>query len=145
MKTLKQIKAFTLVELLVAATIGILCVTSVIVMLQKGRAIDTTDRYRRYAKALVISEFESAALHHAQYANLKTMAGTTSRTVTIDARGDYENIDGTMSVAIGAETLIASSDGTNVPYIPVTITLTWNSVDGNDNISFTKYITQAGE
>lgn len=140
-----SIKGFSLVELLVAATIGILCITSVVAMLQKGREIDINDKYRRYAKALVISEFEDQKLHFSQYVNLLNKAGTTTENVTIDTRGAYNNISGILTTTIGNETIAFSSDGTNVPYILITIAIAWSTTDGNDNLAITKFITQASE
>ncbi len=143
--TLHSNKGFTLVELLVAATIAILCITSVTAMLIKGREIDVGDRYRRYVRALVISEFENPQFHFNQYVNLLNQAGTTTRNVTIDTRGAYDDIPGSLTTVIGAQTAASASDGANIPYIPVTITLAWATVDGNDNITLTKFITQASE
>ena len=136
-------KGFTLVELLVAATIAILCITSVTAMLIKGREIDVGDRYRRYARALVISEFENPQFHFTQYVNLLSKIGTTEREVTIDTRGAYDDIPGKLTTVIGAQATAAASDGANIPYIPVTITLAWTTTDGDDAITLTKFITQA--
>lgn len=142
---LQKSKGFTLVELLVAATIAILCITSVTAMLIKGREIDVGDRYRRYARAHVISEFENPQYHFSQYVNLLNQAGTITQNVTIDTRGAYDDIPGVLTTTIGAEALMSSSDGTNVPYIPITISLAWSTKDENDNITLTKYLTQASD
>ncbi len=135
-------KGFTLVELLVAASIAILCITSVTAMLIKGREIDVGDRYRRYARACVITEFEQPQFHFSQYVNLLNQAGTTTQSITIDTRGAYDNISGVLTTTIGSQTTASSSTGINVPYIPVVITITWSTSDGNDTLSLTKYLTQ---
>lgn len=136
-------KGFTLIELLVSATITILCILSIVVLLRKGREIDINDRYRRYARALVVSEFENPRFNFTQYTNLLTQAGTTSQAVTIDDRGPASDITGTMRTTIGAQTTMTAANGTVTPYIPVTIRVSWNTVDGADTVSVAKYITQA--
>jgi Tfp pilus assembly protein PilV len=135
-------QGFTLVELLVAATIAVLCITSVVAMLIKGREIDVNDRYRRYARALVVSEFEDPQYNYIQYVNLLTKAGTTTKKVTIDTRGAESDIEGVMTTTIGAETLAAAAGGMNLPYIPVTISINWTTSDGNDMVTLTKLIAQ---
>lgn len=143
--TTKSEKGFSLVELLVAATITMLCIISIVAMLRKGREIDINDRYRRYARAIVVSEFEKSKFHYNQYTNLLTQAGTVTKTVVIDDRGTESDITGTLTTTIGAQDFIAAADGMNVPYIPVTINVSWSTPDGNDNITLTKHIAQAGE
>lgn len=138
-------KGFTLVELMVAAAIAILCITSVVAMLMKGREINTGDKYRRYSRALVISEFEDPQYHYSQYATIKTLIGTTTETVTIDKRGSYGDIQGTMTKIIGAEATISASGGANLPYIPITISIHWTTSDGSDTLTLTKFITEPGE
>ena len=143
--TIKSEKGFSLVELIVAATITILCIISIVVMLRKGREIDINDRYRRYARSIVVSEFEKTKFHHNQYTNLLTQAGATTQSVVIDDRGAESDITGTLTTTIGAQDSIAAADGMQVPYIPVTINISWSTTDGNDNITLTKQIAQAGE
>ncbi len=137
-------KGFTLVELLVAATIAILCITSVTAMLIKGREIDVGDRYRRYARALVVSEFEKPQYHYSQYVNLLNQVGATTQNVTIDTRGAYDDIQGTMSTTISAQALAAGSGGTNVQHIPIVVSINWTTADGSDTLTLTKFISPIG-
>ncbi len=135
-------KGFTLVELLVASTIAILCISSIVTMLIRSREIETGDRYRRYARALVISELEDSKYHHTQYTTLKTSVGTTTKNVIIDTRGNYDDIQGTMTVSIGAEDVRTSSDGVDFNFVPISVTISWSTTDGNDSITLTKTITR---
>ena len=135
-------KGFTLVELLVSATIGLLCIVAIVAMLRKGREIDINDRYRRLARSIIAAEFEAPLfdLGHTPYDTLKTKIGSSERdrTVTID------NITGPLTVTIGAENTFPAYDGDALVYIPVTITVSWITKDGNnDAITLTKQIANA--
>lgn len=132
----KKNKGFTLVEILVSAVIVMLCIVVIVAMLRKGREIDINDRYRRLAKAIIAAEFETPQLHYSNYSSLVT--GVTSKTVTIDERGAESDITGNLTTTIGSIGNIAGID-----YIPVTITVSWTTVDGDDAITLTKQITGA--
>ena len=139
----KRNKGFTLVEILVSAVIVMLCIVVIVAMLRKGREIDITDRYRRLAKAIIASEFELPKYHRTQYQTLRTSTGTTTRTETIDYRGAESDIVGTLETKIGAEATIPATGSDTLGYVPVTISMFWSSVDGNDTITLTKQITGA--
>ena len=141
-------KGFTLVELLVSATIILLCIVAIVAMLRKGRDIDINDRYRRNARAIVVSEFENPQYAYIRYQTLKAKADPngfeSERTnVVIDSLPGGNVLTGTLTTSIGAERTETASDGTtNVPYIPLTIKMEWSTIDGDDNITITKYISQ---
>ena len=135
-------KGFTLVELLVSATIILLCIIAIVAMLRKGREIDINDRYRRNARAIVVSEFENPRFAYINFKNLQNQTGTTSRTVVIDSLADGNALYGSLTSTIGAPTATPADDGISIPYIPVTIRIDWQTMEGNDNIIITKYISQ---
>ena len=138
----KRQRGFTLIEMLVSATIVMLCIIAIVAMLRKGREIDINDKYRRLARAIVVTEYENPKYHHSQYSNLRTPIIKDS-TVIIDDRGADSDITGVLRTAISAEATITSLTGTAVPYIPVIISIAWETVDGKDTISISKYISEA--
>lgn len=136
----KRKNGFTLIELLVSATIIMLCIIGVVAMLRKGREIDINDRYRRLARTIVVYEFETPKFHYSNYSDslLPNAGVTTNKSVIIDKRGAESDITGTLTTEIGIISNIAGVD-----YIPVTISASWSTVDGNDAITLTKHITGA--
>jgi competence protein ComGC len=136
-------KGFTLVELLVSSIIVMLSIAAIVSMLRKGREIDVNDRYRRNARAIVNSRFESPQFDYTRYSVLLTQTGvTTENNIVIDSLANGTVITGTLTTTIEAAITTPASDGVNVPYIPITINLAWQTIDGNDNIIITKFITQ---
>ncbi len=135
-------KGFTLVELLVSATIILLCIVAIVAMLRKGREIDIDDRYRRNARAVVVSTFESPEFKYTKYKDLLNNAGSTDSTVVIDTLADGSVITGKLTTTIGGQITATAGDGINVPYIPVTVGIVWKTMEGNDNIIITKFISQ---
>lgn len=137
----KRNKGFTLVEILVSAVIVMLCIVVIVAMLRKGREIDINDRYRRLAKAVITAEFETPKLHYSNWDDLHdNYLNTTTvlNDVIIDKRGAESDITGDLTTTIGNTDNIAG-----VVYIPVTINLSWQTVEGNDAITLTKRITGA--
>jgi Tfp pilus assembly protein PilV len=138
---------FTLVELLVASIILFIAILGIVGITRKGREIDTNDNNRRLARAIMMGRFESPQFQYAQYENLKLMSGngTSNTTVTINDRStpldQTDDITGTLATTISAEqTTIAQ--GITVPYITVTMQMTWNELQGQQTITLAKQITQ---
>jgi len=131
-------RAFTLVELVVASGIILLTILVLAAMLRKGREIDINDKYRRKARAIVVSKFDEPAFHYSRYNSLNS--GTQTTTDTIDAAIP---ILGTVTTAIGDQATHTAANAYALQYRPVTIRVVWTTMDGADSVSLTKYITRA--
>jgi hypothetical protein len=143
-RTSSNRKGFTLVELLVSASIILLCIIAIVAMLRKGREIDINDRYRRNARAHVVSTLEGPQFKYTKYTDLLNNPGTTTSTVVIDTLPDGNVLTGTLTTNVGGEITATAEDGINVPYIPVTVGIVWQTMEGNDNITITKFISNVG-
>ncbi len=142
----KYKNGFTLIELLISSTIIIFCIISVVTMLRKGREIDINDRYRRLARTIVVSGFESPQFDFVNFEYLTTLAGsnpTVQTGVIIDSTGTQKTITGTLTTKIDNVNAKIFS-GMAVPYIPVTISMAWQTSDGSDQITLTKFISPGG-
>lgn len=135
-------KGFTLVEVLVSATLIILCTIAIVAMLRKGREIDINDRHRRFARAIIAAEFETPKFHYSNYSGLPSLIINPYK-VTLDERGTTDTGDdllGTVTIDIAPQDDATYS---TIPFIKVTITVEWPKGNQKDDITLHKYITGA--
>jgi type II secretory pathway pseudopilin PulG len=130
---------FTLVELLVASTLLIIAIVSIVTIVRKGAEIEVADRHRRTARSVIKSQFESATYSRANYA---TMANLT-QAVVIDPRnaGPGDDLSGTLTITVSAPQTIAAASATTITFRAVSATVTWTEPEGQQTVSLIKDVT----
>lgn len=134
-------QGYSLLELLVSATIIALLTIAVVSMVRKSNHLTSEDAHRRRARALIDSCFESRSFHFSNYVNL---AGDTLG-VAIDERGAgsvEDDLTGTLTISVSGEMKMSGSDGIDVPYKEVGMLVRWLEPEGPVTINLTKWITQ---
>jgi len=138
-------RGFTLVELLVSATIVAVGVTGVVTMLRKTQDLSVSDAHRRQARSIITSTFEKPTFLFQNYANLVT--GTpTPTTVVIDPRGagsTADDLNGTLSDSIGPEQTLTGANSIPIVYRLVIMKARWKETSVYDSVVITKMLTQA--
>jgi type II secretory pathway pseudopilin PulG len=128
-------KGVTLVEVLVAGMIIAVAVGGLVTLLMKGREIDTTDKHRRQARAIIIGRFENSFYHYLNYSKLGTTISDS--TVTIDVRQGTP-LTGTLGGTI------VSTPVYSIPTKQVTLRVSWTEHNGEAQfVELTKWLCQA--
>jgi Tfp pilus assembly protein PilV len=129
-------RGFTLVEALTAGVIAAIAIVSLVALIMTGRQIDTADKHRRQARAVIMDTLESPAYSYINYTLPQLTDGTTNSTVTIDPRNGTP-LTGTLSVAVNDSTINA------VPFKEITMTVSWTEVSGGtQSVRLTKWLCQ---
>ena len=126
-------KGFSLVEMLVAAVVIALSLFATVAMVRKGQEMIALDQHRRTARGIIERTLESQTYQPENYAGLVAPA---NQNFTIDV-----NIQGTLSVAVGAEQ--PAINGTAAPYRAITATMTWTELGQAtaETVSISKWIS----
>jgi Tfp pilus assembly protein PilV len=112
------IKAFSLVETLVAAAIIALAVLSVIAVVRKGQEQMTVEKHRRAARAIADTTLEGPRFSPDNYAAIAT--GVTTDNVPLDA-----SLNAVRTITITGPAALA-----NVPYKTIVVSLQWTEPAG---------------
>ncbi len=134
-------RGYSLVELMVSATIIALLAIAVVSMVRKSNHLRSEDAHRRRARAIIDSCFESRSYHYSNYVDL---SGDTL-SVIIDEREKYSTEDdhrGTLIVTVSDEKKMSGSDGIVIPYKEVSMLVRWLEPEGPVIMNLTKWITQ---
>jgi len=127
-------KGVMLVELLVAGIITAVSCVGLIMLLIKGREIDTTDKHRRQARVIIMTRFESSAYHYLNYSKLGTTISDS--TVTIDAR-QGNPLTGTLGGTIVSTTV------NSIPTKQITLRVNWTELYGEaQSVELIKWLCQ---
>jgi prepilin-type N-terminal cleavage/methylation domain-containing protein len=134
----KTISGFTLVELIVAAIVLALAITSTVTMVRKGQEMIAIDKHRRMARGVIERTLESKDYQPEDYSNLTTITTPTPKDTIIDPKGD---IHGNLTVTVGAEQ--QTINGVVTPYRVITATITWTEPGsaGKDTVRISKWVT----
>jgi Tfp pilus assembly protein PilV len=131
---------FSLVELLVASSIMVIAIVSIVTIVRKGGEMDVTDRHRRMARSIINSTFESTEYSPASYS---TLANAT-RPVVIDPRDTLttaDNLNGTLQITVTPGS-VNGANATVVPYKNVTMTVAWSEPEGSQSVTLTRWLAQ---
>jgi type II secretory pathway pseudopilin PulG len=138
-------KGFTLVEMLVSASVLAISIVSIVAVVRKGQELSNTDSHRRAAATIIASKFENSTYNFLNYNNLT--AGTTNSTVIIDPRGTgaTDDLTGNLAINIGAQQTMTGTSLISVQYKIITMTVTWTEPGdaAQGSVSLTKWITIA--
>jgi type II secretory pathway pseudopilin PulG len=130
---------FTLIETLVAGILIVLSVFAVVSVFNTGSMLETSDNYRRQARAIIRSVFEQ----HYDVSEYYTIPVDTafSENVVIDERNGNA-LNGRMSTRIFLDSTALTS-GAKVPAKNISISCRWVDVKGvADSIVLAKLITK---
>lgn len=128
---------FSLVELLVAASILAITITAVVSMVRKSREIQLADNHHQEVRALLNAQFEQA-YGYKQYASIPVNDTITS--VIIDNRNGNP-LFGTLYVSVDSTVEMAS--GTQVPVKKVSLAIGWDEAENErDSIFMSKWIAE---
>jgi prepilin-type N-terminal cleavage/methylation domain-containing protein len=132
-------RGFTLIEILVAATIISISLVSVVAFVRKGQEMITIDKHRRVARGAVERTLENTQYQPESYNNLPPIpAAPITTDIIIDAEMT-PNIQGSLVVTIGNEQ--ATVNGNAAPHRAITATMTWTELGGNsETVSITKWL-----
>jgi prepilin-type N-terminal cleavage/methylation domain-containing protein len=134
----RNIRGFSLVEVLVASLVIALSVVAVVAFVRKGQEMLAIDKHRRMARGIVERTLENDQYQPEKYNNLVTATSTAS--VVIDEEMDPD-LNGSLTQAVSAEQrLIYGTD--TIPYRTVTATVMWTERGGNsDTVRIAKWLT----
>jgi prepilin-type N-terminal cleavage/methylation domain-containing protein len=128
---------FSLVELLIAASIMAITVVAVVSMVRKSREIQLSDTHRQEVRAILNAQFEKS-YGFDRYASIPVR--DSASTVIIDTR-EGNPLNGTLLVEIDSTVEYAS--GTPIPVKKVTLSVIWNETeDETDTITMSKWVAQ---
>jgi prepilin-type N-terminal cleavage/methylation domain-containing protein len=138
-------RGFSLVELMVSATVLGLATIGALSMIGTGRALDAEEVFRRQAY-----QFAAAALEDAKYGyqNYPLAAGTTNRAIQLQIDGG-QKVNATLISTVGAEQntdlqAAPPAGGTiPIPYQQVTVKVRWPTASPTDSVSFSKWVANA--
>lgn len=138
-------KGFTLVELMVSATILGLATIGAFAMIGVGRSLDTDEVLRRQAY-----QFATAALEDPQYGyqNYPLPSSFTPSGVQLKIDGG-QTVNATLEIAVGVEEKAtlqgAPEDGgtIQIPYQPVTAKVKWPPLNSTDSVFLVKWVADA--
>jgi type II secretory pathway pseudopilin PulG len=129
---------YSLVELLVASTILVVAIISIVTVVRKGSDLEVSDKHLRQARTIMNSVFESPVYRSGNYANL----ANDTRTVVIDPRGSgtTDDLSGTLAIAVTSATA-SGSNMTTINYKKVQLTLSWNEPEGAQALTLARMVT----
>jgi prepilin-type N-terminal cleavage/methylation domain-containing protein len=130
-------RGFSLVEVLMAASVITLSLVAVVTFVRKGQEMTNLQKHRAMARGFVQSQLENPPFQPEYYNTLSSIPSLpTDSVVDIDAA---MNLHGALTVSIGAEQ--ADVNGIASPYRPVTATVIWTEPGGdNDTVTMTKWL-----
>ncbi|MBD3321344.1 MAG: prepilin-type N-terminal cleavage/methylation domain-containing protein [Chitinivibrionales bacterium] len=134
---------FTLVEILIAASIFSVGIVGFAALVAKGRELDVGDRHRRLARYLIDSCFEDTSYHFSNYANLETLENDYERILDErrpDTTGD--ELVCTVQVEVEGPLQISAYNTFNVYYKRLIISSRWREPEGMDSIVLEKWLTE---
>ncbi|MCL2182932.1 MAG: prepilin-type N-terminal cleavage/methylation domain-containing protein [Chitinispirillia bacterium] len=145
---------FTIVELLVAATILLVAVIAVVAMVRKSSEMQINDFHRRQARAVAMGYFETVFAYENSdmtYAitggnpSTLTLAGVSSQSSTVSnividdrARRGNDTLKGTMIITVSHDSLANTSPAWKIGRNTAKILLWWREPWGNDTITMSK-------
>lgn len=135
-------QGFSLVEILVAASIIALSIISVVVFVRKGQEQVVLDKHRRMGRAILQRTFEDSRFDIYNYPNLVT--GMDTQNVVIDPT-TTPPLTGIFTVRVGNEQTMtgAGASAVVVPFRGIWALLKWNEYGGSEpeSLSAEKRVT----
>jgi uncharacterized protein (TIGR02598 family) len=142
----RGLRAFTIVEVLVAVFVMALAISTSITTLQSGyRAIDTA-RNLTLAGQILQSMIEDIRLK--QWTDINSMAATTTGSIsTFDTTGSFTNFSATAAATLARFTITRTvADVTGQTGLKkIVLTAKWKAIDGHQtSVNYTTYYAQNG-
>jgi competence protein ComGC len=135
----KSSAGFSLVELLVASTLMVVAILSIVTIMRKGGEIELSDKHMRAARTIINSSFESPTYSITNFANLPN----DQRAVIIDPRGTGtgDDLNGTLTVTV-TNGVITGIYATPLTTRTITMTLTWLEPEGQSSVTLDRILSQ---
>ena len=128
---------FSIVEVLVAATILSLSTIAMVVMIRKGTDIQVSVRHRQAARLALAARLETNGLNTF---NSLAAPSTADDSVSIDIR-DTDTLKGNIRTDISNETI--SINGSNIPVKRVRLLISWQETgDEQDSLAMERLVTE---
>lgn len=139
---------FTLVEILVAASLLSIAIVAIVGMVRKAWDIEMDNLHRRQARTLIVNQLESQKYDYTSYSALYNECPTphTDTTiVTIDPRGGNP-LTGKLIIQLTRDaglTITATNGGAKaIPRVIVNMTVQWEEPGYTDQVSIEKWISE---
>jgi prepilin-type N-terminal cleavage/methylation domain-containing protein len=131
---------FSLIEVLVAASVITLSLFSTVAFIRKGQELLMVDKHRRMARSIIGRTLENQPYRVENYNNLITTASSPpAADVVIDAETN-PNLHGSLTVTVSDER--AGISGQVVRHRVVTAWVTWTEPGGGkDTVSIEQWLT----
>jgi prepilin-type N-terminal cleavage/methylation domain-containing protein len=134
--TIKNNRGFSIIELLVAATVIAVCTFGFISMMRKGGEISTADKHRRQARVTIDGLFETN-YNYINYSQLKQKDFPRIDSFVIDTRPGGIPLQAAITAAISDSTV------NQIPVKIINLTAQWKEDNGEiETIALSKWITQ---
>jgi prepilin-type N-terminal cleavage/methylation domain-containing protein len=131
-------RGFSLVEVLVAAAVIALSLFAVVAVVRKGQDMIAIEKHRGMARGIIEQTLEKPPYQPEYYNSLTTISSPTATNVIIDP-GMNPNLQGSLTVAVGAE--VTTVNSVTAPYRAVTATVTWTeSGSPSQTVTITKWL-----
>jgi prepilin-type N-terminal cleavage/methylation domain-containing protein len=127
---------YTLIEILVAATIIAIAIVAIISVIRKGLDIELNDMHRRSARAVICGKMESRMYSNTNYDNLN--AGTVTENDTLDTK---PVVVGVLTTTITGPTLKVTNNGIDVSYKTISMWMRWAEKNFNDTLKIEKWVS----
>jgi hypothetical protein len=137
----RNVRGFSLVEVLIAGSIITLSLLSTVAFIRKGEELLAVDKHRRMARAIIERTLEGTQYQVDNYNNLVTTPSPPppATAVVIDADA-IPNLLGSLAVSVGPEQ--TGVNGQTAPYRAITAWVTWTEPGGGrDTVSIEQWLT----
>lgn len=130
-------QGFSIIELLVAATILSVTIVAVVSMVRKSQEIQLAEKHHQEVRAILNAQFEQL-YGYKQFASIAVK--DTVKSVVIDNRNGSP-LTGTLYVSIDSNGEMAS--GTLVPVKKVSLSVAWDEAENErDSLILTKWVAE---
>lgn len=134
----KHQKGFTLVEVLVSSVLLTIVIISGVVLIKEGREMDISDAYRRDARYLIYSKFDSTFFSNQNYASISSLPNE----VLYLSSNPTCSIPCTLKTHVTTEKdSVADKSSLLIKHKIITLTAKWYGPEGPDSVELQKWIT----